>query len=176
MNNVKKYTVSIYSENNLGLLNRISAIFLKRHLSIDSITSSESEIKDIFRFVIVVKVDDVLIKKVITQIEKQIEVIAAYYHTDEETIYLETSLFKLKSSSLFEEKNIQSIIKNNHANIVTVTTDYFVIEKTGRREETEKLYDELEEYGILQFVRSGRISVTKEPMKITKILELNSKQ
>ena len=175
MNNVKKYTVSIYSENNLGLLNRISAIFLKRHLSIDSITSSESEIKDIFRFVIVVKVDDVLIKKVITQIEKQIEVIAAYYHTDEETIYLETSLFKLKSSSLFEEKNIQSIIKNNHANIVTVTTDYFVIEKTGRREETEKLYDELEEHGILQFVRSGRISVTKEPMKITKILELNSK-
>ena len=175
MKNIKKYTVSIYSENNLGLLNRISAIFLKRHLSIDSITSSESEIKDIFRFVIVVKVDDVLIKKVITQIEKQIEVIAAYYHTDEETIYLETSLFKLKSSSLFEERNIQSIIKNNHANIVTVTTDYFVIEKTGRREETEKLYDELEEYGILQFVRSGRISVTKEPMKITKILELNSK-
>jgi acetolactate synthase I/III small subunit len=175
MKNIKKYTVSIYSENNLGLLNRISAIFLKRHLSIDSITSSESEIKDIFRFVIVVKVDDVLIKKVITQIEKQIEVIAAYYHTDEETIYLETSLFKLKSSSLFEEKNIQTIIKNNHANIVTVTTDYFVIEKTGRREETEKLYKELENYGILQFVRSGRISVTKEAMKITKILELNSK-
>ena len=175
MNNIKKYTVSIYSENNLGLLNRISAIFLKRHLSIDSITSSESEIKDIFRFVIVVKVDDVLINKVITQIEKQIEVIAAYYHTDEDTIYLETSLFKLKSSSLFEEENIQTIIKNNHANIVTVTSDYFVIEKTGRREETEKLYKELESYGILQFVRSGRISVTKEPMKITKILELNSK-
>ena len=79
MNNVKKYTVSIYSENNLGLLNRISAIFLKRHLSIDSITSSESEIKDIFRFVIVVKVDDVLIKKVITQIEKQIEVIELHH-------------------------------------------------------------------------------------------------
>jgi acetolactate synthase I/III small subunit len=174
MNNIKKYTVSIYSENNLGLLNRISAIFLKRHLSIDSITSSESEIKDIFRFVIVLKVDDVLINKVITQIEKQIEVIAAYYHTDDDTIYLETSLFKLKSSSLFEEENIQAIIKNNHANIVTVTSDYFVIEKTGRREETEKLYKELENYGILQFVRSGRISVTKEPMKITKILELNS--
>ncbi len=175
MKNIKKYTVSIYSENNLGLLNRISAIFLKRHLSIDSITSSESEIKDIFRFVIVVKVDDVLINKVITQIEKQIEVIAAYYHTDEDTIYLETSLFKLKSSSLFEEENIQAIIKKNHANIVTVTSEYFVIEKTGRREETEQLYKELENYGILQFVRSGRISVTKEPMKITKILELNSK-
>lgn len=175
MKNIKKYTVSIYSENNLGLLNRISAIFLKRHLSIDSITSSESEIKDIFRFVIVVKVDDVLINKVITQIEKQIEVIAAYYHTDEDTIYLETSLFKLKSSSLFEEENIQAIIKKNHANIVTVTSEYFVIEKTGKREETEQLYKELENYGILQFVRSGRISVTKEPMKITKILELNSK-
>ena len=84
-------------------------------------------------------------------------------------------MFKLKSSSLFEEENIQAIIKKNHANIVTVTSEYFVIEKTGRREETEQLYKELENYGILQFVRSGRISVTKEPMKITKILELNSK-
>ena len=48
------FTVSIYTENNLGLLNRISAIFLKRHINIDSLTTSQSEIKDIFRFVIVV--------------------------------------------------------------------------------------------------------------------------
>ena len=80
---LRNYTISIYAENNVGLLSRVSAIFLKRHLSIDSITSSESEIKDIFRFVIVVKVDDVLIKKVITQIEKQIEVILR--HTSEQT-------------------------------------------------------------------------------------------
>jgi acetolactate synthase-1/3 small subunit len=173
MSENKKYTVSIYSENNLGLLNRISAIFLKRHLSIDSINSSPCEINEIFRFVIVLKTEEKLIKKVITQIEKQIEVIAAFYHTDEETIFQESALYKLTSKSLLEEKNIQNIIKKAHANIVTVSKAYFVIEKTGSRDETEQLYKDLSKYGLLQFVRSGRISVTKEPMKITKILAQN---
>ena len=170
MNKTKKFTVSIYTENNLGLLNRISAIFLKRHLSIDSINSSPCEIEDIFRFVIVLKTDEQLIKKVITQIEKQVEVIAAFYHTDQETIFQESALYKVKTQALHQEKKVHTIIKNSHANIITVSPDYFVIEKTGKREETEKLYSQLESFGILQFVRSGRISVTKEPMKITEIL------
>ena len=173
MEKKKKYTVSIYAENNIGLLNRISSIFLKRHISIDSINSSPSEINDIYRFVIVVTVHELLIKKVITQIEKQIEVIAAFYHTDQETIFQESALYKVKSKSLFEERHIQNIIKNSHAKIVTVSPDFFVIEKTGFREETEKLYNDLAPFGLLQFVRSGRIAVTKEPLKISEILKKN---
>ena len=167
------FTVSIYTENNIGLLNRISAIFLKRHVNIESLTSSQSEIDDIYRFVILVNISEIKIKRIIKQIEKQIEVIAAFYHTDKETIFLETALYKVKSKSLFEKKDIQKIIKNSQANIVTVSPEYFVIEKTGWRRETEALYDSLEPYGLLQFVRSGRISVTKEPMNISQILKID---
>jgi|TARA_B100001059_G_scaffold234648_1_gene277783 acetolactate synthase-1/3 small subunit len=168
------FTVSIYTENNIGLLNRISAIFLKRHINIESLTTSPSEIKNIFRFVIVVKSTEFSIKRIIKQIEKQIEVIASFYHTDDQTIYLETALYKVKSKSLFDEKHIQKIIKNSQANIVTVSPNYFVIEKTGWRDDTEKLYKELKPYGLLQFVRSGRISVSKEPMNISNLLGLNT--
>ena len=171
-----KYTISIYTENNVGLLNRISAIFLKRHINIRSITSSESEITNIYRFIIVVKVDSEKIIKLIKQIEKQIEVIAAFYHTDEETIFLETALYKVKSKSLFKERQIQNIIKESRANIVTVKPEYFVIEKTGWREETEDLYNKLKKYGLLQFVRSGRISVSKKSMEITKYLKSNTNE
>jgi len=167
------YTISIYTENNVGLLNRISAIFLKRHINIRSITSSESEISNIYRFIIVVKVDDDKIVKLVKQIEKQIEVIAAFYHTDKETIFLETALYKVKSKSLFNEREIQNIIKESRANIVTVKPEYFVIEKTGWREETEELYKKLKKHGLLQFVRSGRISVSKKSMEITKFLKSN---
>ena len=66
------YTISIYTENNVGLLNRISAIFLKRHINIKSVTSSESEIHNVFRFILVVNVDEVQIIKLVKQIEKQI--------------------------------------------------------------------------------------------------------
>ena len=172
----KDYTISIYTENNVGLLNRISAIFLKRHINIRSVTSSESEIPNIYRFIIVVKVDGEQIIKLVKQIEKQIEVIAAFYHTDEETIYLETALYKVNSKSLFEERQIQNIIKKSRANMVTVKPDYFVIEKTGWREETEDLYHKLKKYGLLQFVRSGRISVSKSSMEISKHLKNNENE
>ena len=172
----RDYTISIYTENNVGLLNRISAIFLKRHINIRSVTSSESEIPNIYRFIIVVKVDSEQIIKLVKQIEKQIEVIAAFYHTDEETIYLETALYKVNSKSLFEERQIQNIIKKSRANIVTVKPEYFVIEKTGWREETEDLYHKLKKYGLLQFVRSGRISVSKSSMEISKHLKNNENE
>ena len=133
MNKTRKFTVSIYTENNLGLLNRISAIFLKRHLSIDSINSSPCEIEDIFRFVIVLKTEEQLIKKVITQLEKQVEVIAAFFHTDQETIFQESALYKVKTQALFQEKKVHTIIKNSHANIVTVSPEYFVIENRKAR-------------------------------------------
>ena len=165
------YTISIYTENNVGLLNRISAIFLKRHINIKSVTSSESEINNVFRFILVVNVDEVQIIKLVKQIEKQIEVIAVFSHTDDETIYLETALYKVKSKSLFEERQIQNIIKESRANMVTVKPDFFVIEKTGWREETEDLYNKLKPYGLLQFVRSGRISVSKNTMEISKFLK-----
>ena len=167
----KTFTISIYSENNVGLLNRISAIFLKRHINIESLTTSQSEINDVFRFIIIVKLQEEGVKKLIHQIEKQVDVIRAFYHTDEETIFQESALYKVKSSALFEERHIQNIIKESHANIVTVSPEYFVIEKTGFRNETDRLYQDLEPFGLLQFVRSGRISVTKSKMGISEILK-----
>ena len=92
----KTFTISVYTENNVGLLNRISAIFLKRHINIDSFSTSESEIKNVFRFVIVVKVNARKIEKIVQQIEKQIDVIKAFYHTDEETIFQESALYKVR--------------------------------------------------------------------------------
>ncbi len=166
----EKYTISIYSENNLGLLNRIATIFLKRHINIESLTVSDSEIENVSRFIIVVELTEDRVKKIIGQIEKQVEVIKAYYHTNEECIFLQSALFKIKSNLLFEERQIQNIIKNSNAQIVTVSPEFFVIEKSGRREEIDVLHAELSSYGIMQFVRSGRISVTKEEMKISELL------
>lgn len=167
---IKSFTISVYTENNIGLLNRVSSIFLKRHINIESLTSSHSEIEHVNRFVIVADMTEVLALKIVKQLEKQIEVIRAYYHTDEETIYQETALYKVASDSLFEQRQVQNIIKESHANIVTVSREFFVIEKTGRRHETDLLYQDLKPYGLMQFVRSGRISVTKKPMKISKML------
>jgi len=170
MEQEKLYTVSIYTENNIGLLNRISAIFQRRHINIESINVSASEIEDVSRWTLVVLLSEVAIKKIIGQIEKQVEVIKAYYHTDDDTIYQESCMFKIKSDLLFEERQIQNIIKDSNARIVTVNKEFFVLEKSGRRSEVELLHKELSAFGIMQFVRSGRIAITKDEMKISNLL------
>jgi len=165
------FTVSIYTENNIGLLNRISAIFQRRHINIESLNTSPSEIESVSRFTIVVNMTEENMKKIIGQIEKQVEVIKAYYHTEDEIIYQESCIFKMKSGLLFDEREIQNIIKESNARIVTVNREFFVIEKSGRKEEIELLYRELSAFGIMQFTRSGRIAVSKEEMKISTMLE-----
>ena len=165
------FTISVYTENNIGLLNRISAIFLRRHVNIESLNTSPSEIDGVSKFTIVVSMTEVNIKKIIGQIEKQVEVIKAYYHNDDETIYQISGLFKIKSELLFEEPQIQNIIKESYARIVTVNTKFFVLEKSGRKQELIDLHEKLSVFGIMQYTRSGRIAVTKEEMKISTLLE-----
>jgi acetolactate synthase-1/3 small subunit len=121
--------------------------------------------------VIVVDTTEKWVKNIVGQIEKQIEVIKAFYHIDEETIFLESAIFKINSSLLFDERQIQNIIKESHSEIVTVSRDFFVISKSGRRSEIDELHAKLKPFGIMQFVRSGRISVSKEKMEITSLLE-----
>ena len=165
-----KYTVSVYTEDSVGLLNRISAIFQRRHINIESFNSSMTEIENVQRWTILVITSESFIKKIVGQINRQIEVIKAYYHTDEETIYQESCLFKIKSSLLFDDRKIQNIIKESNAIIVTVNPEFFVLEKSGRTKELDELYKKLSSHGIMQFVRSGRIAVTKQPLMISEIL------
>ena len=171
MNEQKLYTVTIYSENNIGLLNRISAIFQRRHINVESINISTSEIENVSKWTIMVWLTEERMKKIIGQIDKQVEVIKAFYHPEDETIYQESCLFKIKSDLLFEERQIQNIIKESSARIVTVNREFFVIEKSGRKDEIDLLHRELSVFGIMQFTRSGRIAVTKDEMKISTMLK-----
>lgn len=173
---IKSFTISIYTENHIGLLNRISAIFQRRHINIESLTTSQSEIDGVNRFVIVVNMTETNTNKIVKQIEKQVETIRAYYHTEEETIFTESCMFKIKSDLLFNEPQIQNIIKESYARIVTVNKEFFVLEKSGKRSEIESLRRDLNVFGIMQFVRSGRIAVTKDPMKITEMLKAFNNQ
>ncbi|MDH5413378.1 MAG: acetolactate synthase small subunit [Flavobacteriaceae bacterium] len=170
MEEIKKFTISVYTENNIGILNRLSAIFLKRHINIESMTVSKSEIDNVHRFTFVVNITESSARKIIGQLEKQIEVIGAFFHTEDEIIYQETAMFKLSTEYLYDE-DIQNKLKLRRAHIVTITERYFVIETTGLKEDIDRLYEKLKPYGLLQFVRSGRIAITRPRMAISELLK-----
>ncbi|MBL4939051.1 MAG: acetolactate synthase small subunit, partial [Lutibacter sp.] len=107
------------------------------------------------------------------QIQKQIEVIKTFYHTEDEIIYHETALFKIASTHLYDEK-IQNKLKFRRAHIIAITERYFVIEASGLKEDIDRMYEKLEPFGLLQFVRSGRIAITRPKMAISELLaEIN---
>ena len=123
------------------------------------------------RFTLLVKLTEEEVKKIIGQIEKQVEVIKAYYHSDEETVYQESCLFKLSTDLLTDNDEIQRIINSSKSRVININKDFFVLEKSGLKEEVEELYHILDKHGIMQFVRSGRIAITKNEMRVSDLLK-----
>jgi len=160
----KRFTISVFTEDVVGLLNRVSIIFTRRKINVESITASESEIKGIHRYTIVVSETKDQIKKVVGQLEKQVEIVKAVFHSDDEIVYQEIALFKVKTGVLASGGQAEKIVRSHNARVLSVETEFTVLEKTGPKEETQQLFDELEPFGILEFVRSGRVAITK-PMK-----------
>ena len=157
------YTISIFSENHVGVMHRITTVFTRRGINLESITVSQSEVEDVHRFNIVVSSTEEQVKKVVKQIEKQIEVLRAFYYSTEQIIYQEVALYKMAAKAFQNGVNMEQIIRDNHARILTVDPEYIVIEKTGHKEETTALFDILKQHGLLEFVRSGRVALVKSP-------------
>lgn len=171
----KKFTLSVFTEDNIGLLNRVTIIFTRRKINIESIAASESEIKGIHRYTIVINEEEKLVKKVVLQLEKQVEVFKAFYHREDEIVYQEIALYKLSTEALVAGGEAERIIRAHHARVLSVEKDFAIIEKTGHKMETTLLFNELKPYGILEFVRSGRTAISK-PMKTLEsyLLELEA--
>ena len=166
----KTYTVSVFTENSIGMMNRITIIFTRRHLNIDSITASESEVKGVFRYTIVLRASKEQVDKVIGQLEKLIDVLKAFAHEDSQIVHQEIALYKIRTEML-TDGDVEKVIREHHARILTVDPKFMVIEKTGHVAETQLLFEKLQPFGMLEFARSGRVAVTKPMKELSSFLE-----
>ncbi|MDX2442743.1 MAG: acetolactate synthase small subunit [Bacteroidales bacterium] len=169
MNN--EYTVSLFTENHIGLLNQITIIFTRRQINIESIAASESAVKGIHKLTIVVNTSEELMEKVEKQLEKLVDVLKVFVHVTDEIIYQEIALYKVKTIELMTSNKIEVIVRSSNARFLEITPEYAVIEKTGHKEETTDLLKKLDPYGVLQFVRSGRVAITKQNKELTTYLK-----
>ena len=155
------YTLSILTENKAGLLNHITIIFTRRKINIESLNVSTTEVKGISRFTVVVRCDRAQADKVCGQIRKLVDVLGAFVYEDSQIFYQEIALYKVPTAVFLNGQNIEDIVRRNGARILVVEEDHIVIEKTGHKDETHDLYQKLEPYGLLEFVRSGRVAISK---------------
>jgi len=167
----KQFTLSVLTEDLPGLLNSVTIIFTRRKLNIDMINVSASEIPGVSRYTIVCTTSRDQVEKVVKQIRKHIDVLGAFVYDEDEIHYQEIALYKVPTRIFFESVAIEKIVRANNARILVIEKDYIVIEKTGHKEETQKLFSVLQPYGVLEFVRSGRVAVSKSKRKTEQFLE-----
>lgn len=158
----QEFTITVYTENQIGLLNRIAIIFSRRKINVDSLNTSPSEVDSVHRFTIVINETEDVVRKLCRQIEKQVEVLKAYYNTNEEIIWQELALYKVPTEIIAEEVKVERLLSQHGAKAVVIRKDYTVFEVAGQREETDKLISVLEPYGLIEFVRSARIAIIKD--------------
>ena len=155
-----KYTILAFSENNPGVLYRISDLFLKRNINIESLTVSETETLGISRFTIYVNVDERTINTLTKQLFRIIEVVDIYYFQDADILFKEIAFIKLKKVTSDKIQYLKTIVVNNNATIASEKTQ-IVIEKVGTEKEVDALVKDLRTFGIAEFIRSGRSAIKK---------------
>lgn len=166
----REFTISVFSENMAGLLQRVVSVFTRRHINIESLTTSKSSMEGVHRFTIVVKVREDQVIKLVAALDKQIDVIKAFYYERHEIVYQEVALYKIPTEAFANSDETEKLIRAHNARILSIEPEYIVVEKTGHQDETESLLREFEKKGIYEFVRSGRIAITKVMEPLNKYL------
>jgi acetolactate synthase I/III small subunit len=167
----KRYTISVLSEDRPGLLNRVTIIFTRRKLNIESINVSTSEVPGVSRYTLVVNTTKDQAEKVVNQIRKLVEVLGAFLYEEDEIYYQEIALYKVPTKIFLHGNKIENLVRSNNARILVIEEDYIVIEKTGHKQETQQLFNLLNEYGVLEFVRSGRVAISKSKRRTQHYLD-----
>jgi acetolactate synthase-1/3 small subunit len=171
---MKLYTIIIFSENIVGVLNQITVIFTRRQLNIETLSVSPSAIAGIHKFTITTFAAEEVVKKVVKQIDKRVDILKSYYNTDEDLVHQEIALYKLSSPLFIAMEGVEKLIRKHDARVLFINEDCVVLEKNGHYDETQALFEELSSrIGVLQFIRSGRIAITKS--KIERLSDMLAK-
>jgi acetolactate synthase I/III small subunit len=160
------YTITVFSENTVGLLGQITIIFTRRGLNIETLSVSPSAINGIHKFTITLYTTENMVVKVVQQIDKRVDILKAYYNTDEGLVFQEIALYKVPTDKLLAMGSIETLIRHHHIHILEMNENFVVFEKTGHYDETQQLFDELSNsVGVLQFIRSGRVAITRSKVE-----------
>ncbi|HHT23117.1 MAG TPA: acetolactate synthase small subunit [Bacteroidales bacterium] len=170
----KLYTITVFSENTVGLLNQITIIFTRRGLNIETLSVSPSALEGIHKFTITLFSTKDVVEKVVKQIDKRVDILKAYYNTDEDLVHQELALYKLATDKVLEHGSIEYLVRKYNIRVLEISNDCTVFLKAGHYAETQALFKELsEKIGVLQFIRSGRIAITRS--KVERLSDMLSK-
>lgn len=155
-----RHTISVLVENKPGVLARTAGLFARRGFNIESLAVSTTEDPTISRMTIVVEGPQAVLEQIQKQLYKLMDVIKVLDHTDEPVVDRELALIKVNADA-HKRSEIMQIADIFRANIVDISDRTLMIEVVGDEEKINALHKMLDQYGILEMVRTGKVVLVR---------------
>ena len=155
------HTLLVFTDNSPGVLQRLTIMFTRRKLNIESLTVSETEQHARSRFTIVVRCDLETAEKVAGQLKKMVETQDVLLCSDREVCFREVALYKIQPLTTSKRTEFDACVREHAAHLIEESASGLVVEKTGVEDEVQMLLAALKPFGVKEFVRSGRIALLK---------------
>ena len=154
-----RHTLSVVVVNSPGVLTRVSGLFARRGYNIESLTVSATQRSDISRMTIVVEGDPAVLEQMVKQLNKLIDVIKVWDITDT-ALSRELALIKVACGAAVRSQLLE-ICRVYRASIVDLSPEYKILQITGTSQKVDALEDLLEDYGIVELVRTGSVALER---------------
>ena len=159
---LKRHTITVLTENTPGVLHRLTAVFTRRKVNIESLTVSETETDGISRFTVVFYSEPEYVTQLVRPIQKIVEVVDAFASDDETLLYKEIAMMRYGFSTEEEKAKLERLASENKAEVVLSNGRSLVIEKTGEEDEIDVFKTLFKDFPLKTFIRSGRIAIKRE--------------
>ncbi|MDA3901611.1 MAG: acetolactate synthase small subunit [Spirochaetes bacterium] len=158
---MEQYVLSVKVENRTGVLARVVGLFSARGYNIDSLSVSKTEDIDVSIITIVVHGDDRVIEQVKKQLNKLIDVIKVYDHTEIPSAQREIAIVKIQLTPA-KRVEVFQIAQTFGAEIIDISQKALSLEVVGHPSKVENFIEIIRNYGIKELIRSGRISFARD--------------
>ena len=158
--NLQRYTVGVLVDNEPGVLSRVSGLFFRRGFNIESLAVGPTQDNEVSRITIVVKGDDAHIEQLVQQLYKLICVQKVQVMQTRNAVERQLLLVKVRAG-LAEREGLMRLVDIFKAKVLDVTKNSMVLQITGDNDKIDALMSLLDDYGILERVRTGGVALER---------------
>ncbi|MEO0454340.1 MAG: acetolactate synthase small subunit [Verrucomicrobiota bacterium] len=155
-----RHILSVLVENNFGVLSRVTSLFSGRGFNIDTLNVAPTHDPKNSRMTIVVVGDDKVLDQVVKQLNRLVEVIEIRDFQEDEYVDRELILIKVKVNKA-SRAEIMQMCDIFRAKIVDVQANNMSIEITGDEGKTGKFIALMNNFGVMDIIRTGRVAMPR---------------
>ncbi|XP_022149972.1 acetolactate synthase small subunit 2, chloroplastic-like isoform X2 [Momordica charantia] len=158
---VKRHTISVFVGDESGIINRIAGVFARRGYNIESLAVGLN--KDKALFTIVVSGTENVLRQVVEQLNKLVNVIKVEDISREPQVERELVLMKLNADPSTRAE-IMWLVDIFRGKTVDISEHSLTIEVTGDPGKLVAVERNFSKFGIRELARTGKIALRREKM------------